>query len=121
MCVCVCFQSLPVERAENFGKVLRRHIPKALQPRREDAAVPAAPLPLPRPGGLPGGSPLPRAAPAERSRWPRARPAWGCVCVCVAPPGRRFVSQPVLLRCVKLGLSWMGRAVGAGGGLHLFI
>lgn len=43
-------QSLSIERAENFGKVLGRHIPEALQPR----------LPAPPPGGgVPGDFPPP--------------------------------------------------------------
>lgn len=39
-------QSLSIERAENFGKVLGRHIPEALQPR----------LPAPPPGGVSPGT-----------------------------------------------------------------
>lgn len=57
-CLCVPLQSLPIERDENFGKLRRRHIPKALQPCPEVAAVPFLLYPrCSRAGrGVPGGS-----------------------------------------------------------------
>lgn len=97
--VCVCSKFARRKGLKNFGKVLRRDIPKAFQPRREEAAVPAAP------GeggsrGLPGGAePLPPGPPG----------CGGC-----RSSGLRSPPQPVLLRCVKLESVWMGRAVGAG-------
>lgn len=74
-CLRVRLQSLPIERDENFGKLRRSHIPKALQPCPEVAAVPLLLCPLCSRGGrgVPGGS----RSPGDRSRWPRARPAGG--------------------------------------------
>lgn len=80
-------------------------------------------LSLPGPGGAHQGFPAARAAVGAASPGSPGRaeplapgpPGWG-----VSPPGRRFVSRPVLLRCVKLGLARMWRAVGAGG-MYLFI
>lgn len=46
--VSVSAQSLPIQRAENLGKVLSRHLPKASNPAGRTL------LSLPRPGGFPG-------------------------------------------------------------------
>lgn len=80
--VSVSAQSLPIERAENFGKIL--------PPSPAGRTL----LSLPGPGGFPGLGAASPGSPAERSRWPRAHPTRGGG---VAPQGRRFVSQPVLL------------------------
>jgi len=96
----------PSKGLKTLEKFLGDAFPRPSDPPREDAAGPSAAA------GVGRGSP---GAP-QRSRWPRAPlPVWG-----VAAPGRRFVSQPVLLRWVKLGLAWTGWAVGAGGSVLLY-
>lgn len=64
--------------------------------------------------GVPGGSGSP-GEPRGAELLAPGPSGWG-----VAPLGRCFVSQPNLLRCVKLGLAWTGRAVGAGGCIYLY-